>query len=229
MIDYSSAAGDSYHKARHGEIFGNLALIEAWGAYAAKEYFRCINSDDKILEVGAGTGINISYVSKLHSVSIVEPSQYARSHCSSMGVQTFESLESLPKEEKFDKILLRHVLEHVQNPAATLKAIIPHISSGGELVIVLPVESGTAPVRSSDIDHHLYCWNPQTISNLVKMVGYDPTEVYISYHNGRRIFLPVYRTFGAPAYRYCVKALGFLTGAGEIIVRCKETGLDANR
>ena len=227
MIDYSSEAGDNYHKDRHKEIFGNWTLIEAWGAYAAKEYLRGLDSDDKILEIGAGTGINISYVAKSHDVYVVEPSQYARSNCSSMGVKTFDSLENLPKEEKFDRILLRHVLEHVQSPANFLKDIMPHLRSSGELVVVLPVESATAQARSDDIDHHLYCWNPQTISNLVRDVGYEPTEVYISHHNGRRIFLPIYNIFGIPAYRYFIKAFGFLTGAKEIIIRCKVTALGA--
>jgi 2-polyprenyl-3-methyl-5-hydroxy-6-metoxy-1,4-benzoquinol methylase len=163
LIDYSGQDGNVYHRVRHREIFGNAELISAWGAYAAAVYFRGVKPHHRILEIGAGTGINVAGVSRTAAVTAVEPAEEAREHCKKLGIRCFRSLEDLPAGQAYDFVLMRHVLEHVEDPCALLRQARELLETGGRAVIVVPVEWPYKRINRRDIDHHLYGWNRQTL------------------------------------------------------------------
>jgi len=218
LLDYSSEQGDEYHKVRHSEIFANSDLLEAWGCYSASVYFGDTNVKDSILEVGAGTGINLLEIVKTNTVHAVEPSEYARSHCESIGIEVFPSLGDLPVGMVYDRILIRHVLEHVAEPKNFLCSLEEKLSPNGKIVIVVPSEKYSTDVDVNDIDYHLHCWNRQTLWNLVKESGLTPLKATLNWYNGRQILLPVLKLFGSNAYVKSIGLLGWVRRASEIIV-----------
>jgi SAM-dependent methyltransferase len=217
-IDYSGPEGDTYHQERHKEIFGNQALLSAWGAYAHHTYVPGLEQRHALLEIGAGTGINLMHMKNIANVYAVEPAEFAREHCRSLGINAFPALEELPEDIRFDYILMRHVLEHVPEPLGQLQSIKNFLKPGGSLVLVLPVEPQVPSYDTSDMDHHLYCWNIQTLGNLLRLAEYNLESGRINYYNGRQIFLRVFDMFGVAAYAKCMSLLGRLTSSSEIIV-----------
>lgn len=217
-INYSGQEGNLYHRMRHSEIFGNEDLITAWGNYAQATYLSEVTSGHKVLEIGAGTGINLHSVNRLADVLAVEPAEEARVHCRKLGLKAISSIEDLPADTRFDYILMRHVLEHIAEPNKLLVRVRDILAPGGKLVLVLPVESPYKKIDPNDIDHHLYCWNRQTIGNLLTSLGYDVREARVNRYNGRRIFLPVFKLFGVGLYSKLLSLLGALIPHSEIIV-----------
>lgn len=217
-INYSGQEGNLYHRLRHGEIFGNEALIIAWSMYAQAIYLREATSGHKVLEIGAGTGINLHSVNKVADVVAVEPAEEAREHCRKLGIKAIPSIDDLPSDARFDYILMRHVLEHIKEPRQLLVRVRGILAPGGKLVLVLPVESPYKNIDPNDIDHHMYCWNRQTIGNLLTSLGYGVKETRVNRYNGRRFFLPVFKLFGVGLYGKLLFLLGTLIPLAEIIV-----------
>jgi len=203
---------------RHKEVFGNKSLLEAWGQYAVKAYFPSLTSNEKILEVGAGTGINVSKLKDLAKVEVVEPSQIARDHCLEIGIEAYEKIENLPEPARYDRILLRHVLEYVQNPRDFILNLSGHLKENGHIIIILPCENTYKSIDENEMDYHLYCWNQQTIHNLIMDCLLIPTNANLHYFNGRRLMYPLLRFIGMGAYSRVIYILGRLTNSSEIVI-----------
>ncbi|HEY3109814.1 MAG TPA: class I SAM-dependent methyltransferase [Chloroflexota bacterium] len=85
----------------------------------------------------------------------------------------------LPRpEERFDAILLRHVLEHVREPDACLAALARNLASAGLLVLAVPNwASLTARLWRRhwvwvDPPQHLSYFTPRTLGLLLDRLGY---------------------------------------------------------
>ena len=218
LIDYSGAQGDAYHRQRHLEFYESRELSEAWASFIHRVHFRDLKPGATLLEVGAGLGTNLLSIAKVADVYAMEPAPEARAHCASLGLRTVEKLEELPKDLRFDVVLLRHVLEHVADPRAMLLEVRPLLKERGELIVALPCESVYDAPSAQDIDRHLYSWNRRTICNLLADCGYEVVSAKLNWRNGRRLFLPLYRWFGAGTYSTALKALGWLRRYCEIVV-----------
>jgi len=217
LIDYTGIDGDEYHKIRHQELFNNPALIDAWGQFAHLTYFPNIQTGERLLEVGCGLGNNLVNVRKMVETYATEPAPAARDFAKTLGINAVPSVDDLPVGLQFHYILLRHVLEHVPEPHAFLHDLHGRLLPGGKIILVLPTESPFSPADPGDLNHHLYCWNRQTISNLLADTNYTAIETRLSWHNGRRILLPLYKKLGAKSYQRAIQLFGKITKTSEII------------
>jgi SAM-dependent methyltransferase len=221
LIDYAGTEGDAYHRERHKEFFESPTLTEAWAAFIHRVYFPDLPKGATFLEVGAGLGTNLLSIKDIADVYAVEPAQAAREQCQKHGLRSFSKLQDLPAGLRFDYVMIRHVLEHVQDPRAMLLEVQTLLKPAGQLVIALPSEPAFAKPDPDDIDHHLYSWNRQTIANLLKDCGYTVVDARLNWRNGRRLFLPLYRMFGVRAYTFALRTLGWLRRYCEIVVVAK--------
>ena len=105
---------------------------------------------------------------------------------------------------KFDLILCRHVLEHVENPLQVLLDLKSLLKSNGELIIVLPIETNLKPVNN-EIDFHLFSWTPRTAMNLLKAAKFEDIKWKYNYFTGKRLILPIYNVLGIKYYRSLMK------------------------
>ncbi len=220
--DYSSAEGDAYHASRHAEFFENPLLTRAMADFVRLTYFSELKSGQSVLEIGAGLGTNLLAIKDRAQVIAVEPSKLAREHCRSIGIEALASLEELPMGAMFDFVLLRHVIEHVEEPRKMLLAAKAFLAAEGKLIVALPIEPIEAAPNPNDIDHHLYSWTRQTIYNLLNDCEYRNIETRLNYRNGRKLLLPIYRVFGANAYAKALFVLGRLRGLSEIVVEANK-------
>ena len=217
QVDYEK---DEYHETRHSELLGNDELMNAWSECASKFYFKDIKPEDSIFEFGGAFGYNLRNALKTNTCTMLELSALGRSIGEKSGIRSVSKLEEL-ENAKFDVILCRHVLEHVDSPLTILNDLRNHLTPKGRLILVLPVEgNGDLPVQN-EIDFHLYLWNPRTISNLAKRAGFSDVQFRYNYFNGRRVCLPIFRKFGGAAYSKAIQMVGLVSRSKELILECR--------
>lgn len=103
---------------------------------------------NKVLEVGAGSGIHINYVkhqfneyymTDLHDSFIVQ----AEDKINDKVIFKIEDATKLSfKDNVFERVIAAHVLEHLQNPHEVLMEWSRVLKPGGILTIVLPCDPG---------------------------------------------------------------------------------------
>jgi methionine biosynthesis protein MetW len=101
---------------------------------------------NNILDIGCGDGSNLKILkqqyknSKLYGVTL---SEREKEICLKSGIECLIfDIESGIREpffnEKFDLIILSHVLEHLINPALVLRNLVQILNNGGEILIGVP-------------------------------------------------------------------------------------------
>lgn len=134
------------------EAYLEMASVEArhWWFRGRRKILRAaiqrlhLKPDAKILELGSGTGGNLSLLAQFGSVTAVEMNETARqiSAAQAANAQILEG--SLPYAlplapgQKFDLICLFDVLEHVEDDAATLAVLRTHLAPAGAAIITVP-------------------------------------------------------------------------------------------
>lgn len=211
----------SYHEKRHGDLLKSEELRQAWSHFARLAYFPDISRDKKVLEFGAGLGSNLLALPSLSSVWAYEPSQLGVEMSIKDGLNATCDLNTI-KGRKFDRVLCRHVLEHVDHPKQVLEEIMNFLVPGGTLTLVLPLDPLTQKPKENDINNHIYCWNPRTIHNLLKHCGYADINWRYEYYGARRKLLPVYRKFGGKKYAWAVRHVGRVFNFREMLITTKK-------
>jgi SAM-dependent methyltransferase len=216
-IDYTK---NRYHQIRHPEFINNKLLQFAWSECAKKFYFNGLKERKTIFEFGGAFGYNLFALKEKHNCNMLELSEIGRANAKKFGIETYKTLFEV-KRKKFDIVLCRHVLEHIAKPLETLITLKKMLKSDGYLVLVLPLEGTFDKPVANDIDFHLFSWNPRTICNLLKYVGFSTLSYKYQYFNGRRICLPIYKIFGPKAYVFSVQFLGWVTRSKELVIVCQ--------
>lgn len=214
MVDYADA---EYHVKRRPELLENRTLRLAWAHFADGAYFKCVGEGQRVLEFGGGVGNNLLVVKDRAEVVMLEPSSFAREIAAREGISVVSDLEEVSGKQ-FDIVLCRHVLEHLDHPLETLRTLRGLLSATGRLIVVLPCERCDSMPRQVELDHHLYCWNPRTLANLLARAHYEVEAVRFEYYGGRRKMLPVYQSLGGRAYAACLRCLGRVLRFRELVV-----------
>ena len=98
------------------------------------------NNNLEMLDIGCGTGL----ISEMWSeagikVTGLEPSQIRGEYARKRGIRVIPCyVEDLDSEECFDLIIIRHVLEHLENPKDILCNIKKHLKPNGILLVIVP-------------------------------------------------------------------------------------------
>jgi SAM-dependent methyltransferase len=221
MIDYTR---DDYHLARHPEFVNDEELCQAWSFFADLAYFRSVKRGQAVLEFGGGLGTNLLEVAKRAKTQMVEASTLGREIAIQAGIGAVAGVEELG-EQKFDCILCRHVLEHLENPAAVLRDLRFRMTPRARLIVAVPCEKPDEAPRPNDLNHHLYCWNPQTLANLLGVCGFRIEVWRYEYYGAKRRLMPVYRTMGGEAYARLVRFVGRVCRFRELVIEASPDSL----
>jgi 2-polyprenyl-3-methyl-5-hydroxy-6-metoxy-1,4-benzoquinol methylase len=90
------------------------------------------------------------------------------------------TLESLPSQKSFDVVVMNHVLEHVPEPIALLKAVRARLNQGGLLHLAVPnVASWEAQMSGWNCyqPYHLTYFAPSTLRATVEKAGFSILKV----------------------------------------------------
>lgn len=112
----------------------------------------------------------------------VEINPHSRAIATDAGFDVRPDLESFG-EERFDRIVSCHVLEHVTSPADTLGQLARRLSQDGRLVLNLPMndcrDRRHRRWEPGDVNQHLHAWTPLTLGNLLSVAGFEPLDVRV--------------------------------------------------
>lgn len=128
------------------ELFNNPLLKKLHENFIIKKEILSVRKilhkkDFSLLDIGCGTGWTSNIWKKEGaSVTGLEPSavrsKIARER---YGLRIIPSyIEHFENTEKFDVIIMRHIIEHLENPLSVLTKVKQHLTKGGLILIVVP-------------------------------------------------------------------------------------------
>lgn len=137
-----------------------------------------------ILEVGCGTGGNLTMLARRGRVYAIEPDDEARSFAEARGQAEIRP-GCLPNDIGFanmcfDLVIMTDVLEHLDDDAAALRAVRTRLKPGGALLLTVP---GMEWLWSAhDVaHHHRRRYRERQLRALAIDTGYEVR--YLSYYN----------------------------------------------
>lgn len=171
---YQGQEGESYFSAQ--AVTGKLGA--RWNLNIWIDH---IHAEDSVLDFGCGGGYLLSVLPGKTKVG-VEINPAARKMAESLGIEVFETVEGV-KEDRFNRIISSHALEHVPAPLTALKQLHSCLTTGGQLLLLLPLDDWRTPAHRSyyngEIHHHLYTWTPQNLGNLLDEAGFKEIKVKV--------------------------------------------------
>jgi SAM-dependent methyltransferase len=125
----------------------------------------------RTLDVGCGIGRNLG---SLPPGSVgVDHNKESVAECRRRGLTAFTTEEweagARADHEHFDSLLLAHVIEHLDDPAALLSEYVASVRPGGAVFLVCPQERGYA----SDPTHVTFT-DGRALTSLARGAGLDP-------------------------------------------------------
>ena len=137
-------------------------------------------TDYSMLDVGCGTG----WISKIWAdsgarVTGLEPSAARAAIARKRGILVLSCYaEELDDDEKYDLIVIRHVVEHLEDPKAILRGFVSRLNPNGVLLIVVPnIDCIGRKIFASDwtwvLPWHCNFFNPRSLKYLLEECGYQ--------------------------------------------------------
>lgn len=131
------------------------------------------------LDIGCSTGSMLSKLKhKLPQIEVVgvEPANEYRSFCTSKGIRTYADVkEVVAAGEKFDVVVMSHVLEHIPRPVEFLTLIRDKIlKANGILLIEVPNTLGGH--GAFEIAHPV-CFYDKTLKDTLKLAGFGKIKL----------------------------------------------------
>ncbi len=151
---------------------------------------RLVGRAGRVLEVGCAAG---DYLLALRQhgwqVTGVELSDHAAAVARQRGldVHTGDLLNTSLPPETFDLVLLRHVLEHVPSPSATLVEIRRVLAPDGKVSVLLPNYDSLerslcgAYWHGYDLPRHLFTFTPGTLTAMMERAGLRVLRIHHTY------------------------------------------------
>ena len=182
LSDFSHIAENHYEE---GKMHSYQNTMQEWMKETEIDDARRLNSFKKnllgknILDFGCGNGGFLSKAMDFANLAQgVELESRVQEYYENSTIKIWKSIEDLKSncDEKFDIITSFHVFEHLMDPITTLKSLTSLLKSGGEIIIEVPSsEDALLTLYKSESfskftywSQHLFLFNQQTISELVK-------------------------------------------------------------
>lgn len=171
-IDFSDSDIQYYDEV----YFERQKKIGAFGGKInCRRFSEYIRPEDTVLEFGSGGGYLLKALCAKKKLGI-EINKYARENAAEIGINSVSTVDEV-EDDFADVIISTHVLEHIEEPFATLKKLRMKLKDNGKIIFVVPYECNDNEYRKNDVDQHLYIWNSACLGNLFKKAGYFVNSV----------------------------------------------------
>ena len=178
---------------------------------------RWIVPEDRVFEYGVGSGRNLLPLAVAERAGY-DVSEHARTAAREAGLYIYDAIDRIPCQH-WSLVICHHVLEHVPSPLDTLQRLRELLSPQGKLILTVPLEGQARRVKpkNQDPDHHLYCWNPTTLRNLVECAGFATRDIQVRIAARQDIFAPVAH-YSWTAFTLLVWGAGMILRRGEVTI-----------
>ena len=163
----------------------NIAIIkrERW----AWMYQIHIDKNMKVLDIGCGAGAIGIYLKETFSCTVagIEPNPDAAKNASKSGLKVANcKLNDYDTNERFDIIILIHVIEHLDYPLEDLNKVYNMLKPKGKVVIACPNVGSVERIIFGkywdgwDIPRHIYHFNQKSVKHILETAGFAKISVY---------------------------------------------------
>ncbi len=173
------------------ELFGSTILKTIYEKIVIRREIKAVRKfistpNPHVLDIGCGTGWTTSIWQKNgFIVTGLEPSQ-SRSDIArkTYGISiVHDHIEHFKPSEKFDVIIMRHLLEHIENPVFTLIAVKSFLKPNGISLIIIPNINCIGRYIFKEnwewvLPWHLHFYTPRTLRRLLEKTGYQKLKTY---------------------------------------------------
>ncbi len=166
---------------------GRRRIIESFVREICKSF---VDRRPRILDVGCGTGGNLSLLSQFGDAEGVDVSPDALDFCRERGLEnvTLGAAEELPYEEgRFDLVTALDVIEHLDDDVAGLREIRRVLKPDGRLLIFVPTFMFLWGVQD-DVSHHRLRYRLPALRRAVEEAGF---EIERATYANITFFLPI--------------------------------------
>jgi SAM-dependent methyltransferase len=211
---YVDEAGREYYQQREGN--------DLVGTIFARDMQPWIRPNDRVLDYGCGNGCILKALPNPVRAGF-DLNDYARSRVRDRlpPVTIYDSVADIPRG-RWDVVVLHHVLEHCVDPVAVLVSMRELLAQRGRLLLTIPLEASDRRLREVplDLDHHLYCWNPTTMRNLLAHSGLSLRTWMVRTAARENLLQPLAR-FSWRAFATATWILGSLLQRRELTCVCE--------
>lgn len=150
-----------------------------WKEYAAKTAYgkhvdrlvKWIGKDANLLDIGAGDGLITSMFPNAFGI---DDDKYALEISKQKNVNVvYGNAYSIPKDKKYDNVLLGDVIEHLEFPEKCLAEIRQVLNKNGNLFITTPPARSDGKISDK---YHYVEYTQESLENLLKNNGFTLTE-----------------------------------------------------
>ncbi|MBW4054799.1 MAG: class I SAM-dependent methyltransferase [Proteobacteria bacterium] len=137
-------------------------------------------TDFSMLDVGCGTGwISRIWADAGAQVTGLEPSAARAAIARERGIRVLSCYaEELDDDERYDLIVIRHVVEHLEDPKAILRSFVSRLNPDGLLLVVVPnIDCIGRKIFEADwtwvLPWHCNFFNPCSLTSLLEGSGFQ--------------------------------------------------------
>lgn len=178
------------------KIYGNQPPLDLYAAQKRRglsiyKFVSSVVNPKTVLEVGVGSGgiLSVFHDNDCKTIGLDYDEEYL-SIARKNNLNVFNgSIEKLNRNDKFDLIILSHVLEHIVDPLPFLKKLSEHLTENGTIYIEVPSLNQVCTI-DYDYDLMLYWQNAHTIHFtilslrlLLKRAGFHSAKSTSSIHS----------------------------------------------
>ena len=152
-----------------------------------KKVKKCLSADQPaLLDLGCGTGWTTA-IWRDHGFRVtgLEPSESRRKIAQERHrlEVSDKHIENFTADQRFDVVVMRHLLEHIEDPNKVLAQIKSFLKPDGILLIIIPNINCIGRYIFKEnwewiLPWHLHFYTPKTLEKLLVKSGYRKIEIY---------------------------------------------------
>lgn len=198
-LDFYKNEYDKYYRSELDAEFKLAPKLDNLILARLKQWNHLPEKINNILDIGSGAGQNLVDFKQIFSEAklfAIEPSPDSHRHLASIGAKVVsrdvDSDWNLGNEQKYDFVIMRHVLEHFLDPVAVMKKVQQVLTSDGLLYLAVP--NNLKPGKNLESRWfrvvHTYYFNRYSLHNLFALAALEILEMGEGDHfNQHEIFL----------------------------------------
>lgn len=160
--------------------FGDQLLSDELSAQSATKINRHLRPAEKLADFGCSAGRITRLLNAQKRVGIEISQTAGRVAREKSGIDVVTDVRALADGD-YDAVVTHHALEHVESPFSMLREFHRILKPGGQLIAVVPGETGwykRSRTWRDEVNKHLYTWTPLTFGNLVSEAGFHVEQAH---------------------------------------------------
>lgn len=144
------------------------------------------NKDISVFDFGCGTGDFLRFLQQqgLSALNGLEPNPLAKQKAKDYGFAIYSNLTELSSNHRWDCFTFWHVLEHLEQPADTLRKVKKHLTPNARVIVALPnMDSFDAKHYGThwaawDVPRHLWHFSKTGFVEWASKEGWQTEAIY---------------------------------------------------